>query len=249
MVKHVLDMVGPEMMQSLPPLPEALTDAIEGFFTKFAEDNNGQPISIKRCAEIIEVVTMPVVEVINPDLVRAGLEMQWEQWENSGEDVPFDLDAVDLDEVLPVGTAVLKSYLKSGAQKRWFAALLRFLDVNNDGDISMQELRGLYDLYIQLQSSNNEEEYYTNSTLLLLHIFDIFDSDGSGTFDMEDAPLLYDKFVELFSALSYLFVEGTKAMVLAMILPALNVGFAMFTEDGSISLEMVEMLAQGMMEG
>ena len=76
-------------------------------------------------------------------------------------------------------------------------------------------------------------------------VLDIFDSDGNGAFDMDDVPKIVDKTTEFGCSLIYLQIEMLKTIATACVLPTLNLGFHMFTEDGTVSLEMVKMLVAG----
>lgn len=224
------------------PLPQSILDSTEATFTRFNEVAKGEPIPIKKAAEVIASSLIPSLTAFcEPEAAEAAIAMV-----SSQTDLPFDVEELDLSDVIPVATSVLSSYLKSGAMKRYIEAALSFLDINNDGNISEAELRSLYDGALKLKNSPDAESFKANVQAYYGAVFDIFDSDGNGTLDMDDVPKIFDKGVELGLALVYLVIEMYKTILVALVLPLLNLGFGMFTEDGSISMEMVQGLLESM---
>jgi len=215
----------------------------ESFFAKFEEASEGKPLPLRKAAGVMASTFLsPVTAMLDADLVGQMLPGLVEQMDM---DLPFDIADLDLGDLLNVGTGVMSSYLKSGGMKRFFEAFLAFLDVNNDGDISMKELRGLYDCVCGVVDSTDPDAAMEAICALSRCVFQIFDSDGSGTFDLDDLPKLYDKSVELVVSLTLMYVELVKSVCLAITMPALNLGFAMFTADGSIDIGMINELVGG----
>jgi len=221
-------------------LQVALTPEIiagyDGFAARFQSVSQGNPVSIKKCAALLaETVVAPICAFANPELAAAMLPMA-----TAGMELPIPLEMLDLGDALAAGCAVTSAYLKSGGVKRFFEAFLSFLDVNNDQEITWEELNGLWSGVIELKDAGTDEEKFKAGICSVFsQVLKILDSDGSGTFDMDDAPKLYDKVTELLVSVICLYVELAKSIAVAMVLPMLNLGFQMFTEDGSITTEMV----------
>lgn len=230
---------------------KAMSDPVrpmfESFFAKFEEASEGKPMPLRKTASVMASTFLsPVTALLDADLAAQMLPGLVEQMDM---DLPFDIADLDLGDLLNVGTGVMSSYLKSGGMKRFFESLLAFLDVNNDGDISMKELRGLYDCACGVVDSTDPDAALKALRAYARCVFEIFDSDGSGTFDLDDLPRLYDKAVELVLSLAYLYVELIKTLCLAVVMPALNLGFAMFTADGSIDIDMINDLVDNGADG
>jgi len=223
-----------QMMDSLTPEMIAGWDS---FVARFKQAGGGDPLPIKKAAALLaETVVAPICALCDPDLAAAMLPMATASLE-----LPIPLEMLDLRDTLQAGTAVMSAYLKSGGVKRLFEAILSFLDVNNDGDISEEELSSLWAPVILMKEAGEDKEKIKDALVQGFAAFlKIVDSDGSGTFDMDDFPKLYDKTAELVVALLCLYVELVKSIAVAMVLPGLNVAFQMFTEDGSVTAEMVE---------
>ena len=236
------DFEGAEDIRSMP-IPAMVTNTIESIFTRFHEVAKGEPMPIKKAAEIMASCIVPgLTAFCDPNALGAMVSMMQTEFEDQ---LPFDLDDFDLSDVLSVAGATASAYLKSGAMKRYLEAVLSFLDINNDGDITEAELKGIYEAAMATKNATNEEEFNEAKTNLIGKVFDIFDSDGNGTFDMDDVPKIVDKATEFGCSLIYLQIEMLKTIATACVLPTLNLGFHMFTEDGTVSLEMVKMLVAG----
>lgn len=221
------------------PIPQAVIDSAESTFTRFHEIANGEPMTIKKAAEVIAATMVPgLTSFCDPEVAQGMITMMNMEYEDK---LPFDVSDLDLSDVIPVATSVASAYIKSGALKRYLEAILSFLDINNDGDITEKELRSIYDAGMKLKNeSKDPESFSSNIQEWAGALFDIFDSDGSGTFDMDDVPKIIDKATELGVSIAYLQIEMAKTICVALVLPILNLGFNMFTEDGSISMEMVQ---------
>jgi len=224
-----------QVMEILTPEIIAGWDSFVARFRAAAGEGKSLPIR-KAAALFAEIVVGPISAFCDPDLAAAMLPMA-----TAGLDLPIPLEMLDLSDMLKSGTAVMSAYLKSGGVKRFFEAFLSFLDINNDSDISEEELTSLWDPIILMKEAGADAEKRQEAMIAMFGAFlKIIDSDGSGTFDMDDAPKLYDKVAELAVAMLCLNVELIKSVAVAVVLPALNIAFQMFTEDGSITNEMVE---------
>jgi Ca2+-binding EF-hand superfamily protein len=220
-----------------------LRPMFDAFFARFEAVSEGKPVPLRKAAEIMANTFMgPLTSILTPEMGGAVLPEMLSSF-----DLPIDPSQLDLTDMLNVTVGALNSYLKSGAMKRVFEALLSFLDVNNDGDISKEELRSLYDGFCAFLDADNADvdAIKAGMTQGFTAFFKILDSDGSGTVDGDDFPRLYDKAVELGLSLAYLLVEFYKTVALAAVMPLLNLAMAMFTNDGSIDMEMIQALMPG----
>jgi Ca2+-binding EF-hand superfamily protein len=224
-----------EMMRAIP---EVVFQPWEAFFKRFEETCGGKAMAIKDTAALMAATFLPPLStVLNPELVGAMLPGLL-----ANAELPIPLEMLDLSDLIGVGTNVMNAYLKSGGVKRYLEAILSFLDINNDGDITLEELRNIYDSLIAVRDSKDQESYTNSLKKATLAVVAMLDSDGSGTLDMDDLPKVYDKVAEFAISLATLMVELVKAVVLSITLPALNVAFQLFTEDGRVTKEMVESL-------
>ena len=215
-----------------------LRPMFDAFFARFEAVSEGKPVTLRKAAEIMANTFMgPLTAILTPEMGAAVLPDLLSKF-----DLPVDPAELDLTDMLNVSVGALNSYLKSGAMKRVFEALLSFLDVNNDGDISKEELRSLYDGFCAFVDAENAEGLEAGITQFFSAFFKVLDSDGSGTFDSDDFPRLYDKAVELGLSLVHLFIEFYKTIALASVMPLLNLAMAMFTNDGSVDMEMIQAL-------
>jgi Ca2+-binding EF-hand superfamily protein len=208
----------------------------DAFADRFKALSQGNPVPIKKAAALLaETIVSPICAFADPELAAAMLPML-----TAGMPLPIPLEMLDLGDVLNAGCAVVSAYLKSGGVKRFLEAFLSFLDVNNDQEITWEELNGLWVGVMEMKAAGPDGEKVKAAMCTCFNaVLKMLDSDGSGTFDMDDAPKLYDKAAELIVAVMCLGVELTKSVAVAMVLPALNLGFQMFTEDGCITTEMV----------
>lgn len=146
-------------------------------------------------------------------------------------------------------SGVANSYFKGGGMKRFCEAILNFMDFNNDGDLSVAELTTLYDagkgmhailLKTDISGEQKIDDVLSYCGIILSQMLVMFDSDGDKKITPEDFPKLYDKFLELFMSLFNMQIEAVKTLLVALVLPGLNIAFGMCTDDGTISKEMLE---------
>lgn len=234
-----------EGVQQLPPIPEGIKTVAQAFFDSFDKIANGEALPIRRVANLLSQRILPCLTLFcQPEAVEGLVRMGAE----AAGDLPVDIDDLDLTDVIPTMAFTMNTYFKSGALKRYLEAFLSFLDVDNNGSISKEELQQLYIAVVKAYESEDADAFFVNVQEVAGVLFDMLDSDGSGTLDMDDVPKVYEKFVELAISLGLMGVDLVKKVIEATSLPILNMAFGMFTEDGTVTYEMAQMLG-GMILG
>ena len=113
-----------------------------------------------------------------------------------------------------------RAFLKGGGLKRFLEAFFNFLDVNNDGQISHEELAGLSGAASRLMGAQmgfmmgaTEEvlaEYKSAMGNFLLLLFGMFDGNSNGTLLPSDIGKVFDKICEIGKAYLLLLTGAVK---------------------------------------
>lgn len=238
-------------LSTLSFVPDGIFKKWDAFFDAFRKESkaNGvgadNAVPLKKVAAIMASTFVPTLnKFVTPETVGMGTQA-------GGGSLGIDaalLGAPGMEDAYVAGASTINSYLKSGGLKRLCEAFLAFLDINNDGDLTPEELTALYDSIVELRKISGDSSIGSAvakteaSKPHLLNaakcILELLDSDGDKSVGPEDFPKVYDKALELGMSFVFLYVEAIKALAVALVLPMLNVVFGMITEDGSLTLEM-----------
>lgn len=255
----IMEMLGEsfnaEEFYGIAAVPAGVLKKLELFFRAFEEKvatGDKKSLPIKQVAALMASTFIPAMSAfVQPELLSMGADQVAGAFDM--EDVIAGLnDAGALKDMFEVCAGAVTAYLKSGALKRFLEALLSFLDVNNDGELTYDELTSFYSnvkkimeatLNESLSDEDKDAEIKVHALAAARSFLEILDSDGDKVVSMDDFPKIYDKAVEMLLAVLYLQIEGFKAIALSLVMPALNVGMGMTTEDGSLTLENALMMA------
>lgn len=138
----------------------------------------------------------------------------------------FELEEYELDDVLTSATGAARAFLKGGGLKRFLEAIFNFLDINNDGQISVDELLGLSaaasrlldaQTYYSCVPDEGKEEFELAFPAFLKCLMCVFDGNNDGSLDQQDIEKVFDKLCEIFRACCLLLSSGIKHTSMASI--------------------------------
>ena len=103
-------------------------------------------LPLKKVAAIMASTFVPTLnKFITPESLGFGAQMGAG---HLGAEAFMEAARDGLSDVFSTGASTVNSYLKSGGLKRLCEAFLNFLDINNDGDLTPEELCSLYDRWV-----------------------------------------------------------------------------------------------------
>jgi len=219
------------MMPGLPFLIDPiLLESWNGFLSEFEARATG-PNSELAKSEVVKLASASfnkcVDKLLNDNLLNGLLSGFL-----SEANVPVP-DPNMFGDVISASSASLRAFLRGGGLKRYFEAVFNFIDVNNDGMISHQELTGLWDASNKLYESMQHEDFQTGERFetalkdLLCLLMKLFDANDDGVLDPSDIESVLDKLFELFKSLSFLLTSCAKQTLTSSLMPIVNVALSM----------------------